>query len=252
MLLAAPVSADTKSFAPGLDRLEFTHKQTEGLTLISIDPALYDLKILAAAQLKLKENMGAKQWCEKYHLTAAINAGMYQTDYRTAVGLLIADGQVNNRRTNHYKTILAFGATASMVPPMQIIDRQCQSFDELRGHYRSLLQGIRMISCQQKNTWEPGGEKWPIAAIGMTKTNRPLLVYARRPMTPHELGNTLLQLPLNLHNLMYLEGGPPAQFYLKAGKTEIDLTGSYSNAAQEAFPIRVAIPNVLGIVAKDK
>ena len=80
---------------------------------------------------------------------SAVNAGMYQTDHRTSVGLLISAGRPNNKRLGKDKAVLVFGPTEKRLPQAQIIDRECQNFDALRSKYRSLLQGIRMIDCHR-------------------------------------------------------------------------------------------------------
>ena len=59
----------------------------------------------------------------------------------------------------------------------------------------------------------------------------------------------LLEMPLGLRNLMYLEGGGPAQLCVRAGGAAIDLTGCYDvdgpAGGEEALPS--PIPNVIGV-----
>ena len=47
----------------------------------------------------------AREWCGTYNLTAAINAGMYNDDYRTHTGYLSDNNHVNSRLLTPYTNI---------------------------------------------------------------------------------------------------------------------------------------------------
>jgi len=251
-LFPKTLSATTTFVTKGLTLIKSPNENTKGFTILKINPKYFRLKILSASHLNLKDNLSAKDWVKKHQLVAAINGGMYQKDYRTSVGLLIMPGHINNPRIHKHNAILAFDPTQKNLPSVQIIDQTCQSFETLKPQYRSLLQSIRMVSCHQKNTWQEGGNKWPIAALGMDKKGNLLMIFSTKALTPHVFTDLVLSLSISLFNLMYLEGGPPAQFYLKHGNHEIDLSGSYANpVTQDSLPIRTPIPNVIGIILKN-
>jgi hypothetical protein len=48
------------------------------ITILRIDPSLWDFKLWCAPETG-DNNLTARQWCEKYHLVVAVNAGMFQT-----------------------------------------------------------------------------------------------------------------------------------------------------------------------------
>jgi hypothetical protein len=78
------------------------------INIIRIDPEKYAFKLLCAAELD-HNNLGIKEWGERYHLVAAINAGMFQTDYRTNVGYMKNGNYVNNPDIHpDYFSVFAF------------------------------------------------------------------------------------------------------------------------------------------------
>ena len=185
-----------------------------------------------------------KEWAEKYNLLAVINAGMYQKDGYTSVGYMRNYAHINNPHINHYQAVLAFNPVDGGLPPVHIIDRECQDFSKLRASYQTLLQGIRMISCEGSNVWKQQAEKWSTAAVGIDKDGNALFIFGETPASVHDLINALLSLPIAIHNAMYLEGGQPAALYVANEGFEIDLRG------QNDLAPAAVVPNVLGIVRK--
>lgn len=254
LILSTPAIAETTlkktEIKPGLTLHESDDPKNQ-IFALQISPEKFRLKIFTASGHNQKKSLSARSWAKKMSLLAAINAGMYQQDYLTSVGLLQLPGHVNNPRLGKDKTILAFDAKSSSLPAVQIIDRECQSFSDLKPVYGSLLQGIRMLSCHQKNTWKPGGEKWPIAAIAITKSRDILMIFSRTPTTPYDFTETVLKSPLDIFNLMYLEGGPPAQFFIKNGDYEFEVSGSDINLGNKSkMLLSREIPNVIGVLPK--
>ncbi|MDY0040752.1 MAG: phosphodiester glycosidase family protein [Desulforhabdus sp.] len=213
------------------------------ITILKIDPAKHSFSLLCASELK-GEKLTIKERAQKFNLIAAINAGMYQTDELTSVGYMKNFNHVNNPKVNGYKAVLAFNRIDQSVPPIQIIDRECQDYAALRSKYRTLFQGIRMISCEGKNVWKQQPDKWSTAAVGIDKEGNALFIFCQTPSSVHDLINVLLALPISIHNAMYLEGGPPASFYLVDAGVELKLQG-FPN-----FDFTGPIPNVLGVAAK--
>jgi hypothetical protein len=163
-------------------------------------------------------------------------------------------GHVNNPYLSKDKTILAFHPKNDSIPGVQIIDRTCDDFDHLRDHYESLVQSIRMVSCTQRNVWAQQPDIWSIAAIGVDREGRVLFIHCRSPHTVHDFINILLDLPIDLYNAMYAEGGPEAQLYFRSGEREVELVGSFesrfleSDSNQQAWPV----PNVVAAIRRSK
>lgn len=219
--------------------------------VVRIDPRRFELKLLNASAPGEGKPLTAREWARRHGLVAAVNASMYDEDHRTSVGLMRTRGHVNNPRVTRDKAVLAFDPRSPGMPPVKLIDRECDDFDAWKEHYGTLIQSIRMISCKGENVWAPGGEEWSIAAVGLDRQGRILFLHSRSPYTPHDLIENLLSLPLDLAGAMYVEGGPEAQLYVASGSHEVELAGSHGSGlfdggGDEAWPV----PNVVGVVRR--
>ena len=90
--------------------------------------------------------------------------------------------------------------------------------------------------------------------LGMDRAGRALFIFTRSPYSVQEFAAILLGLPLDLYNVMYLEGGPPASLYLAAAHARLDLFGSYETGVNENDDNVTAwrIPAVIGVAPKAK
>jgi len=246
-----------RTLEPGLELAAFevsaaAQPSDASVHVLRIDPSRFALRLLNASAPGQTQPLTAKQWCARHGLVAAINASMYQTDYRTSVSLMRSADHTNNPRLSKDKAVLAFDPHDPSVPPVQIIDRQYQNFDDLSPRYRTLVQSIRMVSLHGSNTWQPQPQKWSTAAIGMDRQGRVLFVHVAAPFNTHDLINTLLALPLDMRNAMYVEGGPEAQLYVHTGVIENEYVGQFdAGIIGAANPHAWPIPNVVGVVRKE-
>lgn len=234
------------------------------ITIVKIDPWHYDFKLLSASEFN-DSSRTARQWAKEFHLIAAVNAGMFQEDLRTSVGYMKNFDHVNNPRVSKENAFFAFNPvvgvdrlpgdssqTDSALKPAQIIDRNCQDFEDLRRKYHTIFQSIRMISCTQKNVWSRQPQKWSMVVLGMDKNDNILFIFTRSPYSVHDFINILLSLPISIYNAMYLEGGPEAALYFSANGIEFEKNGSFESGfiANDSLTAAWPIPNVLGVVKK--
>ena len=220
------------------------------IRILRIDPGHYELKLLNASVSKKGRSLSAKQWCRQNGLVAAINASMYQEDFKTSVSYMRTRTHVNNPRLREKDmAILAFDRLGIGAPEVKIIDRQCEDFKIWKNKYGSLVQSIRMISCKGKNVWRQQPKKYSTVAIGIDKADRVLFIHVGSPYSTHDLINILQKLPLDVARAMYTEGGSQAQLYIKTGVHEYEFVGhseiDLSNKANPLFSR--PIPNALGI-----
>ena len=219
------------------------------IRILRIDPGRYEFKLLNASVSKEGRSLSAKQWCRQNGLIAAINASMFQADYKTSVSFMRTRTHVNNPRLSKDMTILAFDRLGVGTPEVKIIDRQCENFKLWKNKYGTLVQSIRMISCKGKNVWRQQPKKWSTVAIGIDKADRVLFIHVGSPYSTHDLINILKELPLDIARAMYTEGGPQAQLYIKIGAFEFEFVGhseiDFSNKSNSLFSW--PIPNAVGI-----
>ena len=194
----------------------------------------------------------ARQWCQQSGLVAAVNASMYQQDYKTSVSLMRSRKHTNNARLSKDMAILAFDRLSPGVPAVKIIDRECEDFSRWKSRYGTLVQSIRMLSCTGRNVWSPQSQKWSTAAIAVDRKGRVMFIHSRSPFSTHDLINILQRLPLNISRALYTEGGHQAQLYINGGGRQMEFVGQMESNLSGAATVSIAlpIPNVVGVVRK--
>ncbi len=250
---SAGVGIDWRELEPGLDYASVAMPQTSSsgdsmVRVLRADPKRFGLRLLNASADPARPILTARQWAAASgDVLAVTNASMYQQDGVTSVSLMRRPGHVNNSHLSKDRTVLAFDPTESGVAPVRLIDRGCDDYPLLQSRYGSLVQSIRMISCRRHNVWSPQEAQWSTAAFGVDGAGRFMFLMVRSPYSTHDLIEGLLALPLDLRGAMYLEGGRPAQLYLKAGGLEVESVGSKGSAGLGGNQSARPIPNALAI-----
>ena len=258
LLLTSPgiTHGTWQSLAPGMDLGTFPASRPSSsgdsrITVLRIDPALWSLEFVG---LSLNDESGrqtARQWSKAQQLTAAINAGMYGTDYRTHIGYLRFRDHLHNDNVNAYKSVAAFDPRRDGLPHFRIFDLDSPgvSMETILQDYASLVQNLRLIKRPGENRWSQQKKMWSEAALGEDKSGRVLFIFCRSPYTMHDLNNELLRLGIGLVAAQHLEGGPQAQLFIDTGEVEFEITGSHGTSSRENDDISVSwpIPNVLGV-----
>lgn len=221
------------------------------ITVVKIDPGQYSFKLLCASQCG-KQSYTTKEWAVGHQMLAAVNAGMYQQNGLTSVGFMKNFDHVNNPKLSKANTILAFNPVDESIPEVQIIDRECQNFNELRPKYQTFVQSIRMISCDRQNVWTRQDSKWSVLALGMDTQGNILFLFSRTPNSVHDFIEVLMSLPLSLKSAMYLEGGPQASLYLSTPKMTLQRDGAWGSLEENSLPFPLPVPNVIGICKKPR
>ena len=246
-----------QELAPGLDLGIFSAPLPSEIgdskiRVLRIDPQRYKFRLLSASAFENGRALSAKQWSQQNGLVAAINASMYQEDYKSSVSLMRSGSHINNPRLSKDMTILAFDSKSAEVPLVKIIDRECEDFQVWQKKYRTMVQSIRMISCTGKNVWTKQPQKWSTAAIGVDERDRVLFIHVSSPYSTHDLIDILKKLPLSISRAMYAEGGPQAQLYINVGDHEHEFVGNYDIEIQGNMKKLISrpVPNVVGISLK--
>jgi hypothetical protein len=224
------------------------------IRVLRVDPKKFDLKLLSAAAPGEGTLLSARDWCRRHGLVAAINASMYQADFLSSVSLMKRPGYVNNPRLSKDNTVLAWDPRKPGLPPVRLIDRECDDFMALEPLYGSFVQSIRLITCKGKNVWQPQPRRASAALVGQDRSGRVLLIHVRSPYPVHDIGEMLLALPLKLAGVMYAEGGHEAQLFVSAGGVEREFTGSLDPALEDPKTQRKAatIPNAIGVARRSR
>lgn len=240
---------------PGLEYALFDGPAAETgdrkIAVVRIDPTRYELRLLNASAPGEGNRLTARAWAYRAGASAAINASMYQGDYRTSVSLMRTREHVNQRRVSKDKAVFAFDPLVSGVPPVRMVDRECDDLVEAERRYGTLVQSIRMVSCDRRNVWAPSERRFSAAAIGVDGKGRVLFIHARTAWPVHDLVKALLALPIDLAQAMYVEGGPEAQLFARGGEREIERVGSLEGAPRAADVAKAwPIPNVIAAIRR--
>src|SRR5512138_3987228 len=226
---AADAPPAWEALEPGLEYALFDGPPADAgdgkIAIVRIDPARFELRLLNASAPGEGATLTARAWAYRAGASAAINASMYQEDYRTSVSLMRSRDHVNQRRVSKDKAVLAFDPLVSGVPPVKIVDRDCEDLGVAEGRYGTLVQSIRMISCERRTVWAPSDRRFSAAAIGVDGKGRVLFFHARTPWPVHDLVKALLELPIDVAQAMYVEGGPEAQLFARGGTREVERVG---------------------------
>ena len=251
---AADPDVDWQKLAEGLELGVFNAPTPSEIgdskiRVLRIDPQNFKFRLLNTSASTEGRPLSAKEWCRQNGLVAAINASMYQADYKSSVSLMRTKAHVNNPRLSKDMAILAFDRRQADIPPVKIIDRQCDDFDSWDKKYSTVIQSIRMISCTGKNVWAQQPQKWSTAAIGIDDRDRVLFIHVGSPYSTHDLIDILKNLPLKIDRAMYSEGGPQAQLYINIGDHEYEFVGNYEIELQGNMKNLISrpVPNVVGI-----
>ena len=212
----SPLAPNTwQQLEPGLELGGFTSPPGSPdagavINVLRIDTHRFELELLNASAHN-DVLLTPKQWARAKGLVAVINASMFQADLVTSVSLMRTEHHTNNSYQSGDKAILAFNPAAQQVPRVKIIDRQCDDFDTWKKQYKTLIQSIRMISCRGRNVWTAQSKKSSISAVAMDRSGNVLFIHTEDEFSVHDLIDVLIDLPLEISQAMYVEGGPQAQ-----------------------------------------
>ena len=260
--IRAQSGSDWQTLAPGMQirRLHAKKQSMLGdskITVVRIDPALWELDLIGVVQTGETAGHTAREWAQKHKYAAVINAGMFETDNRTHLGYMRTRDHVWNGKVNAYQSVLAFGPRqGKKVPPFRIFDLDVTkgSLQSVLDDYASAVQNLRLIKRPGMNQWEKQTREWSEAAVGEDRDGKVLFIYSRSPFSMHDLNEELLASGIGVVAAQHMEGGPEAQLYVHAGTTELEMFGSYETSFKENDENSAAwpVPNVIGVRPRTK
>ena len=253
---AAPASW-WQTLAPGM---EIGHVQSRKpsrlgdstITVLRIDPSRWELEVMGVGQTGEGAGHTAREWAQKHQYTAAINAGMFETDNKTHLGYVRSRDHVYNGRVNSYQSMMAFDRRAGKnVPDFRIFDLDSpeSSLEAILANYSSAVQNLRLIKRSGSNQWGKQSREWSEAAVGEDNDGRVLFIYSRSPFSMHDLNQELLASGIGVVAAQHMEGGPEAQLYVHTGNIELEMFGSYETSFKENDQNEAPwpVPNVIGV-----
>jgi hypothetical protein len=253
--LIASGAPEWQTLAPGMELRYVTPHGASGsnsaITILRIDPKQWELALLGTSQTGELAGHTAREWCMKGKFTAAINAGMFNTDGKSHIGYMRNGEYVNSSKRNSYQSVAAFNPHDGGTAAFRIFDLDAPgvSFEGILKDYGAVVQNLRLIKRAGVNAWPSQDKKWSEAALAEDDRGRILFIFLREPFSMHDLNQELLGAGIGIVAAQHLEGGPEAQLYFRAGGVEKEMFGSYgaSLRVNGESTIPWPIPNVLAV-----
>jgi uncharacterized protein YigE (DUF2233 family) len=255
----SPAADSWKTLEQGLDLGVFQVNTSSLLnnseiTVLRIDPELWDIKLYSIQQQGYKSGITTKEWSRRHKLTAAINAGMHLPDMSTHVGYMQAGNTIQGQKVRSYHSLAAFSPRTKELAAFRIfdLDETDADFEQIKKDYANVVQNLRLIKRPMENRWSQKGRRWNEAALGEDKQGHALLIYSSGLLTMHDFNEALLSLPLDIVTAQHLEGGREAQLYINHPRYTKELNNSIdplylgTNRNLGAWPI----PNIIGVSKK--
>ena len=222
------------------------------IVILRMHQSQWQLEAVGITQTGESTGHTARGWSQSRNFSAAINAGMFDKDYKTHLGYMGSPSYINNRHANAYQSVAAFEPREPQsLPRFRIFDLDAPGvhFQDILKDYTSVLQNLRLVKRSGLNQWSPQERKWSEAALGEDDAGRILFIYSRSPFSMHDLNEELLGAGIGLVAAQHLEGGPEAQLYVHVGTMEMEMFGSYETSFKENDSNAVAwpVPNILGV-----
>ena len=214
--------------------------------IFKINTKFYDFILLNKSENE-KTNLSVDRWVEKYNLTGAINAGMFQADNSKNVGYMKNFSHVNNKRKkSSYKSVLAFNKKDDGAEGPRLFDLSCDSWSDIYNNYNTIIQNYRTVSCKSQNDlWSKNTMRTPMALVASDLENNIYFIFTAYSTTVSMLNKLLLSLDFNIQRIMYLEGGSQASISIDTNNYKFSKSGAIIN--EYLSPI----PNVIGFTRKD-
>jgi len=225
----------------GLESAEFYDEARPGglpVHVLKIDPQKCRFKLLSASEHENRPR-SLKEWSENFGLDAVINASMYQEEnLDRSTGFMKNFDHLNNPTINsRYGAFIVFNPVDPLLPAVQFIDRRLQpDWKQRIEKYQTVIQNYRMISAGEQTGWYRDEKVHSTAALGMDREGNVLFIFSAMPRTTNDFIDFLLRLPLDIRDVMYLEGGAYAGLYWRDARTGLERLPS------------LKIPNVIGVI----
>jgi hypothetical protein len=220
------------------------------LSILKINPEQFDFRLICASQNDLIKS--ANEWIDTLNLNIIFNAGMYNLKDNISHQFYLKNFEhVNNScLSSNANGIIAFNPSVDSILKLQLFDLSMDDWAEINKSYQSIVQGQRMIDCNGNPVfWNNRVQFCSMLVLAQDKSDNIYLIFSRSPFTQNQMIENLLNLPFQLINAIYLEGGSRANFVISTKEFNIKKVGSFvtdynpNDRNQRFFPF----PNFIGV-----
>lgn len=237
----------------GMEYAEFDRADATDGTLVCLrfDPAVFTFRVHSISE-EGGLPLTLRQWADKHKLVAAINASMYLPDGRTSTGYMRHHEHLNSKRIvgrfGAFFVAQLYRPTDGASPSATLLDKDLDPWEEELPKYVSVVQNYRMINAQRRVLWSPGGPLYSISAVGKDGAGNILFIHCREPIEAYTFAALLLDLPIDIRTVMYVEGGAQAGLLVNTSKYARLWAGRSPMDFLVTGNINAPLPNILGVV----
>lgn len=241
----------------GLEYAEFDRGDATKSTLVCLrfNPAIFTFRVHSISE-EGGFPLTLRQWADKHKLVAAINASMYLPDGRTSTGYMRHHEHLNSKRVvgrfGAFFVAQLYQSDAGGSPSVTLLDKDLDPWEEELPKYVSVVQNYRMINAQRRVLWSPGGPLYSISAVGKDGAGNILFIHCREPIEAYTFATLLLELPIDIRTVMYVEGGAQAGLLVNTSKYARLWAGRSPMDFLVTGNINAPLPNILGVIRSEQ
>jgi hypothetical protein len=184
-------------------------------------------------------------WADTFGFQLVVNAGMYDlSNTLQCRGFMKCDTVMNNSVIKPSYN----GVFTIENQKVNICDFNCDPLLNF-AKYHSVFQSMRMLDCDGKEMdWKRKKQSCSMLVVGQDNKGYLYFIFTRSPYYHQDMVSFLKQMPFQLGETIYLEGGPETSVYLNTPKMKLSLMGSY---VSNTYPTDKndhfwPLPNVIG------
>ncbi len=237
----------------GLDMANFAVSGQANTTIVALrfKQSFFDFQLYSISEDKTAPKT-LTQWAQQYELVAAVNASMYLPDGITSTGHMRKGSYVNNKHiAKNFGAFFLSNPIVSNIEKSRVVDRDTKEWEVLLSQYQTVIQNYRLINSKRKILWSASEQEHSIAAVAEDGSGNILFLHCREPMKAHDFAQALLQLPLDVRTVMYVEGGVQAGLALNTAENNF-FWGGWHPSDIFMGAVSVALPNIIGVTRKNK
>lgn len=228
---------------PGLELTTYelparSGKVKDVFSVLKINPKNFSMKLIAFGRdgqefkdQQLPENVKLRKFLKKFLYNGLINASMFKKDYLTSVGYMRDGKYINN--TVHdpkYSGLLVFNPKNTTLKNVDIIEKPKNSkWQDAIKDYDTVIENYRTISSRTV-TWKPSDKRFTyMFQLGMDSQDNILFIgfESSQGLSVHEFSQKVLELPIDVQNAVYLDGGPHGILQVKTAKQDKEFGATY-------------------------
>ncbi len=252
-LLAPDALADDKivwrQLRPGLEFAlipaeKIARSGDTNLAALRVDPALFRFQAFTAAEGE--KGFTAEEWLLRKGALAVFNAGQYAAD-QSYLGLLIVDGKPQGHLASKMEALFLAEPGDAALPQARVLDLRYSAFDLRSNPYRQAAQSHMLLD----RFGQIRVRRSPVVAnrttVAEDTSGRILILVSQGGHTLWELADFLKSLPLNLREVMSMDGAGESQLAVRTNGFRLKQVGS-PTGSPDILPWPVSsLPVALGV-----